>query len=519
MFAEDAGAPTFDGNTCRIVSTLLVNYTHTGSLCAMADNEPESWSSLGPAAALDHDDDQNKEARQSSKRKRQRLNDRQKGQAVYESLDIFKQIQTLVDRTLAAQEALREKEDGVDAEKLAALSCQSLTLISNAMRREIKNIASVSSNTTVRKHTGLVHAKTNRVDRLKRKNDILVRSGGMPGNDVVSNLESTLDSVSRSLETLVSTSIRGPAWAAATAASAQKKQKTSVAPPLQAAQSSSPAVPPGTQAKSSSSSANVVVYQKFFAPTVPPEAQAMKSSSSTNVVVYQNRDWTGLVCAGNSSTSSTHGAGKRRSKSSKGAKENCAEKTNDESFWYADGDTGAIVVNDRTLPLPADGTKSYSPLEMCRVLQAEEKYGEQSLKSGEARTHLRQVKDAMRLAKFIGIKSHTQVNEIYKRFKKTGEANQYWGEMGPREIMPMDDLVSFFLAKHDGETWTEDETKACLVERKRAQFVSKGLDPNSAKDPDCKTVKIYHTALMDHKLVAGRIQGNEGDPIIPQIEL
>lgn len=460
-----------------------------------AFSEPEAWS-LDPAT-LNHDD-QRKEAgeRNSStkqpKRKRQRLNDREKGQSVYESLETFKQMQTLVDRTLLAQQALREKK-GVDAEKLAALSCQSLSLISNTMRREIKSIASVSMG---RKHTGLVHAKTTRADRLKRKNDIHVLSGGMSGNDVVANLESTLDSVSRSLESLVSTSIRGPAWAAA-----QKRRTTNMASSVQAAQSSVPAVPP-----------DVVVYQKFFAPTVLPEAKAMQSSSSTNVVVYQNRDWAGLVCAEKSTApaSSTHGTKKA---SSKGAKENYSKKNNDEPFWHMlDGNTGAIVVNNRTLPLPAEGAKSYSPLEMCRVLQVEEKYGEQSLKSGEARTHLKQVKDALRFAKLIGVKSHTQVNEIYKRFKKTGKANQYWNETGPREIMPLDDLVSSFLAKQDGAPWTEDETKALLIVKKRAQFVSRGLDPNSAKSPDTKTVHIYHTALMNHKLVAGRIQGNGEDP-------
>ena len=487
-------------------------------------SEPEGWS-LDPDtsnALDDHGDDQRKEEAGDSntsskppKRKRQRLNDREKGLAVYECLDTFKQIQTLVDRTLAAQEALREKKDGVDAEKLAALSCQSLSLISNTMRREIKSLDSVSNNAAGRKHTGLVHAKTTREDRLKRKNEVLVRSGGMPGKNAVANLESSIDSVSRSLELLASTSIRGPAYAAA----AQTKRKTGVASSVQAA-SSAPKVPPETKVKSSS--INVVVYQKFLAPAVPPETQAPLSTSSTNVVVYQKRNWAGLLCAEKSTApaSSTRGAEKTKSSSSaKGAKKKGAKKkTKDESFWRIDGDTGAVVVNGRTLPLPADGEKSYGPIEMCRVLQAEEKYGEQSLKSSEARTHLRQVKDALRLAKFIGVKSHTQVNEVYKSFKKTGKANKYWGEMGPREIMSIDDLVSAFLAKQNGEPWTKDDTKAHLIARKRAQFVSKGLDPNSAKDPDIKTVNIYHTALMDHKLVAGRI-GNEEVPGIPQMEL
>ena len=144
---------------------------------AVGTSASDSHSTLDPETYnLLADTRKDEDSNRSPKHKRHRMNDRNKSQSIFESLECVKQILILANGTLAAQEALRKDKDGVDAEKLGVLTCQSLSLISMTLQREVKHIASSSSNAAGRKHCDLAHAKTSRAERLKRKSEELVRN-------------------------------------------------------------------------------------------------------------------------------------------------------------------------------------------------------------------------------------------------------------------------------------------------------------------------------------------------------
>ena len=152
------------------------------------------------------------------------------------------------------------------------------------------------------------------------------------------------------------------------------------------------------------------------------------------------------------------------------------------------------------LPRPENGRLMYKCLEAARV-------GLDIMNDNTtSRSYKKRAKEKMITSGRVPVQM-SQLNELIKQLKEGKPIKEGWNRRGPEEIMKLDELVTTHAThrqQHKGRGWSEEDTKAALVAKLKANLDAKGLDSSNVKEPTNETVQAYHGALEEAAGLAKR---------------